>query len=218
MKALLTVILTSLLFLYPIPTLCHPTLLITTPIYLGEVFWPPSMTFLARTSPLSILSSPSTPNTLEWCTSAIDVSNSVLFSLSHPSLGTIPSLSIHDYFSEQAYITKEGRRWAECYITPEAGRMGACEGVKDWECEGGHKWTGPGWRKWSCWPIVEEEEWDEEREGLLGMGTGMGMGMGMGMADVVTGEMARMARSVDTTAGPTGSEVKEAFTPVKTGP
>lgn len=40
-----------------------------------------------------------------------------------------------------------------CYITPEAGRIDACEGVVDWDCVGGHKSTGPGTRRWSCWVL-----------------------------------------------------------------
>jgi hypothetical protein len=40
-------------------------------------------------------------------------------------------------------------------VTPESGRIGACEGVLDFECEGGHKFTGPGTRRWSCWVIPE---------------------------------------------------------------
>jgi hypothetical protein len=113
-------------------------------IYLGEVFWPPSMTFIAWL--------PSQDNFLnEWCYKATDVSNNKLF-----ILGGVTSLQIHDYFSTQAYITREGKRFASCGITPEACRMGACDGVHDWDCEGGQKFTGPGTKKWTCW--LEEGE------------------------------------------------------------
>lgn len=113
------------------------------PIYLGEVFWPPTMTFIAWL--------PSEEGgLLEWCNRATDASNHMLF-----SLGGVDALQIHDYFEDAAYITREGKRFAECWITPEAGRMGACEGVIDWDCIGGHKFTGPGTRRWSCW-ILEE--------------------------------------------------------------
>lgn len=41
-------------------------------------------------------------------------------------------------------------------MTPESGRIGACEGVLDFDCEGGHKFTGPGTRRWSCWVIPDQ--------------------------------------------------------------
>ncbi|KAH6683873.1 hypothetical protein B0J14DRAFT_431572, partial [Halenospora varia] len=111
------------------------------PIYLGDVFWPPSMTFIAWL--------PTSQNTLtEWCWKATEATPQTLF-----SLGGIDALSTEEYFGENAYIQREGKKWAECRITPESERMGACEGVKDWDCEGGHKFTGPGMRKWSCWVI-----------------------------------------------------------------
>jgi hypothetical protein len=115
------------------------------PIYLGHVFWPPTMTFIAWL--------PSEDNTLlEWCYKATDVSDHRLF-----SLGGVDALQIHDYFFDQAYITKEGEKFAECSVTPESGRIGACQGVLDWECDGGHKFTGPGTRTWSCWVIEKEK-------------------------------------------------------------
>jgi hypothetical protein len=124
-----------LAFSEPTPATLDPT----RPIYLGDVFWPPTMTFIAWL--------PSEEGGLtEWCFRATDASNHMLF-----SLGGVDALQIHDYFSETAYITREGKRFADCKITPESGRMGACEGVADWECVGGHKFTGPGTRKWSCW-------------------------------------------------------------------
>jgi hypothetical protein len=113
------------------------------PIYLGEVFWPPTMTFIAWL--------PSEDGgLLEWCYRATDASNHMLF-----SLGGVDALQIHDYFDAAAYITREGKKFAECKITPESMRMGACEGVIDYDCEGGHKFTGPGTRRWSCWVLDE---------------------------------------------------------------
>ena len=130
-----------------------PTIDPKLPIYLGDVFWPPSMTFIAWL--------PSENNYLtEWCSRAIDASNHKLF-----SLGGVDSLQIHDYFGEQAYITREGKRYANCRVTPESGRIGACQGILDYDCDGGHKYTGPGTRRWSCWVIREEARanrtWDE---------------------------------------------------------
>jgi hypothetical protein len=49
----------------------------------------------------------------------------------------------------------------DCKITLESGRMGACEGVADWECVGGYKFTGLGTRKWSCWVLGVESKFDE---------------------------------------------------------
>ena len=114
------------------------------PIYLGDVFWPPTMTFIAW-----MPSQDNFPN--EWCYKATDASNSKLF-----TLGGIGSLQIHDYFAAQAYISREGKRFADCNITPETGRMGMCDGVHDWDCQGGQKFTGPGNRRWTCW-VVEDE-------------------------------------------------------------
>jgi hypothetical protein len=66
----------------------------------------------------------------------------------HALLGGVDALQIHDYFDDAAYITREGKKFADCRITPESGRMGACEEViHDEECEGGHKFTGPGTRR-----------------------------------------------------------------------
>ncbi|TVY23981.1 hypothetical protein LHYA1_G008032, partial [Lachnellula hyalina] len=98
----------------------------------------------------------------DWCWKATDVSGGLF------SLGGVDALRVHDYFggsgsgsescdveegtlSGNAYISREGKRWADCRITPESGRMGACEGVRGWDCEGGHRFTGPGTRQWSCW-------------------------------------------------------------------
>lgn len=123
-----------------------PSLDPNVPIYLGDVFWPPTMTIIAWL--------PSEHNYLtEWCHRATDVSNERLF-----TLGGVNSLKIHDYFSTQAYITREGKRFADCSITPETLRIGACQGVQDWDCEGGHKFSGPGVRKWSCWLVDEERK------------------------------------------------------------
>jgi hypothetical protein len=120
-------------------SLASPQLDPSVPIYLGEVFWPPSMTFIAWL--------PTTmKHPLDWCSKATEAAPSSLFSLSG-----VDSLQIHDYFGEHAHITREGRRFAECYITPESVRMGSCQGVLDWDCDGGHKFTGPGTRKWTCW-------------------------------------------------------------------
>jgi hypothetical protein len=87
----------------------------------------------------------------EWCYRAADATDNALF-----SLGGVAALQMHNYFSEQAYITREGRRFADCYITPESGRIGACEGVVDYDSEDGLKHIGRGTKTWSCWVIQEE--------------------------------------------------------------
>jgi hypothetical protein len=113
------------------------------PIYLGEVFWPPTMTLIAWL--------PSEEGGLtEWCNRATDGSNHMLF-----ALGGVDALQIHNHFEEEAWITREGKKFASCSITPESGRMGACDGIIDWDCVGGHKFTGPGTRRWSCWVLEE---------------------------------------------------------------
>ncbi|TVY16292.1 hypothetical protein LARI1_G007138 [Lachnellula arida] len=214
-----------------------------TPIYLGDVFWPPTMSLIAW-----LPSEQVTPT--EWCWKATDASDNRLF-----SLGGVDALRIHDYFggsgsvsvsegnsisagngngegSEEgngngngegkkgnAYITREGKKWADCRITPESGRMGACEGVRGWDCEGGHRWTGPGSRRWSCW-VRDVEAFERERavrNGTLGRGgegkgkvaagggitDAMGTGTGTG-TEVVTGAMASGSFVGAFTAGVTG--------------
>lgn len=64
---------------------------------------------------------------------------------------------MHDFFEKQAYITREGKRFADCFVTPECTRVGVCEGVITHDCEGGHKFTGPGTRRWVCW-IIEGDK------------------------------------------------------------
>ena len=130
----------------------QPRLDPSVPIYLGEIFWPPSMTLIAWL-PTSI------QNPLEFCWKATEAYEGKLFSLSG-----VDALAVNDYFSEHAYITREGKRLAECYITPESVRMGSCQGAKDWDCEGGHKFTGPGSRKWTCW--IRQQE--RGRNGTVG--------------------------------------------------
>jgi hypothetical protein len=114
------------------------------PIYLGHVFLAPTMTFIAWI--------PSENKYLnEWCYKATDVSKDALF-----TLGGVDALQVQEYFSNQAYITREGNRFADCSITPESGKIGKCESVRDGDREGGQKFTGPGVRKWSCWLIDDE--------------------------------------------------------------
>ncbi|TAQ86651.1 hypothetical protein B7494_g5037 [Chlorociboria aeruginascens] len=164
------------------------------PILLGEVFWPPSMTLLAW-----IPSSPTAPSK-EWCYLATSITDS-LFSISHPDLGLLPSLQVHDYFSSHAWITKEGQPFAECFVTPESGRMGVCEGVLDWECVGGQVYTGPGTRKWTCW-IREGASGNKTREMEM-----------MGPDGLTTGEQPRSTAK----KAPSESKVLGAFTPGVTG-
>jgi hypothetical protein len=166
------------------------------PIYLGDVFWPPTMTFIAWL--------PTEQNTpTEWCWKATDCSDHRLF-----SLGGVDALQIHDYFDSAAYLTREGKRWADCRITPETGRMGACEGVKDWDCEGGHKFTGPGTRRWSCWVNDLETELRRYEEKI-----------GNKTQEVKSGEITdAMFTSTEVVTGAmASSSIVGAFTPGVTG-
>lgn len=116
-----------------------PALDPTQPIYLGESFYPPTMTFIAW--------QPTPNNTLkDWCTESTDCSDHRIF-----ALGGVEGLQIHDYFDKVAYLTRMGNRFADCVVTPESVRMGICDTVE--------RFMGPGVRKWSCW--VGEKAWLE---------------------------------------------------------
>jgi hypothetical protein len=109
-----------------------------TPIYLGDVFWPPAMTFLAWT--------PSAENSPEeWCKRAVDASDDAKF-----SLDGLKELQMHDYFKTQAYITWNENRFADCVITPESTNLPLCEG--------GRNYYGPGNRKWTCWVVGSDRK------------------------------------------------------------
>ncbi|KAG4430184.1 hypothetical protein IFR05_014326 [Cadophora sp. M221] len=144
----------SLLFLSFFPLalsssdiLAIPTLDPNQPVYLGESFYPPTMTFVAW--------QPTEHNTpKDWCTRSTDCSDHRIFALSG-----VEGLQIHDYFDKAAYLTRLGNRFADCVITPESIRMGVCDGVK--VSDSGDRFTGPGTRKWSCW--VSEKAWLEGR-------------------------------------------------------
>jgi hypothetical protein len=60
------------------------------------------------------------------------------------SLDGVDLLQIQDYFDDTAYLTREGKRFVNYRITPGSGRIGACEGVIDYDFVGGYKFTGPG--------------------------------------------------------------------------
>ncbi|ESZ91457.1 hypothetical protein SBOR_8180 [Sclerotinia borealis F-4128] len=190
------------------------TVLDVEPIYIGEVFDPPAMYFLAWTSSTPSTSKEvgesTTSHTPEWCRSAIDISNSANFSITHPQFtgGNLTNLRFHNYFSEDAYIDRNGEKWGECYVTPESKYIGGC-GNSD-------RWFGWGKLTWSCWPVIEDvkhhhimryEDEDEEMD----IGT-MSLSVGSGY----TGAMKRSGR-IQETGKPRGSEVKEAFTAVMTG-
>ncbi|PQE05287.1 hypothetical protein CJF31_00008802 [Rutstroemia sp. NJR-2017a BVV2] len=194
------------------------------PIYIGDVFLPPSMHFLAWTSPppssqflntqpskntsLSLPSSTPPPSP-EWCRSAIAIHEHEPFNLAHPNArnGILENLQLFNYFSQNgsaAYITRHGMRWAECHVTPESGKVGSCNG------DSGDVWDGWGTRTWSCWGDFERVVKGEERrrEGILrgSLGSGFtGSGEGVG------------ARRAEKTVGVRASEVLQAFTAVMTG-
>ncbi|KAM0136912.1 hypothetical protein ACHAP3_004250 [Botrytis cinerea] len=202
----------ALAALYPIfLSASATTVLDVEPIYIGHVFYPPSMYFLAWTPSgpsvsKEVAESPKS-TTPEWCRTAIDVSNAANFSIAHPQFtrGNLTNLRLHDYFSEDAYIERNGKRWGECYITPESGDIGGCTH--------GDRWFGWGKRTWSCWPVIE----DVTHHHIMGqeeveIGTMMSLSVGSGY----TGAMEQPAWAQET-GRPKGSEVKEAFTAVMTG-
>jgi hypothetical protein len=138
-------------------------------------------------------------NISKWCYRATDASNHNLF-----SLAGVDALQIHDYFADQAYITREGKRYANCWVTPESGRIGACEGVIDYDCEGGHKFTGPGTRRWSCWVLPELVKNGSQIVGGAKPDEGTLTDMLYTPTAVVTGAMSSEVKA-EFTAGATGS-------------
>ncbi|KAH7393267.1 hypothetical protein BKA64DRAFT_709618 [Cadophora sp. MPI-SDFR-AT-0126] len=144
----------SLLFLSFLPLalsssdiVAIPSLDPAQPIYLGESFYPPTMTFVAWQGT-------ETNSPKDWCTKSADCSDHRIF-----SLGGVEGLQIHDYFDKAAYLTRLGNRFADCVITPESVKMGLCDGKA--VSDTGSRFTGPGTRKWSCW--VSEKAWLEGR-------------------------------------------------------
>ncbi|TGO67276.1 hypothetical protein BOTNAR_0045g00200 [Botryotinia narcissicola] len=187
------------------------TILDVEPIYIGHVFYPPSMYFLAWTpsSPSiskEVAESPKS-TTPEWCRTAIDVSDAANFSIAHPQFtrGNLTNLRFHNYFSEDAYIERNGERWGECYITPESRDIGGCTI--------GDRWFGWGKRTWSCWPVIEDVPYHQIMgEAEVKIGTMMSLSIGSGY----TGAMER-SKLAQETGRPMGSEVKAVFTAVMTG-
>lgn len=113
---------------------------------------------------------------------------------------------MHDYFGgngKNAYITREGKRYADCWITPESGRMGACEGVLDYDCEGGQKFTGPGTRRWSCWVVEGERNYTLGRVGKVDGGESS-------KSEIITPTASVLGSAAS-------SEIMGAFTPGVTG-
>ncbi|KAK6592147.1 hypothetical protein H4I96_12007 [Botrytis cinerea] len=184
----------ALAALYPIfLSASATTVLDVEPIYIGHVFYPPSMYFLAWTPSgpsvsKEVAESPKS-TTPEWCRTAIDVSNAANFSIAHPQFtrGNLTNLRLHDYFSEDAYIERNGKRWGECYITPESGDIGDV-------------------------PMEIDGLDGENGRGVVEIGTMMSLSVGSGY----TGAMEQPAWAQET-GRPKGSEVKEAFTAVMTG-
>lgn len=179
------------------------------PIYIGDVFYPPAMYFLAWTpshpSTSKEVGESSKTKTPEWCRTAIDVSNTANFSIAHPQFigGNLTNLRLHDYFQD-AYIERNGQRWGECYITPESGDIGGCGE--------GDRWFGWGKRTWSCWPVIE----DVEHHHIMGqeevdIGTMINLSVGGGYTSAME------QRQAQETGIPRASEVKEAFTAAMTG-
>ncbi|PQE31135.1 hypothetical protein CJF32_00008473 [Rutstroemia sp. NJR-2017a WRK4] len=194
------------------------------PIYIGDVFLPPSLHILAWTSSpelqpppskntsLSLSSTPAPPPSPSWCRTAISIPENKPFNLAHPNArnGVLENLQIVNYFSQNgstAYITRHGRRWAECWVTPESGKVGSCNGGE------GDRWDGWGTRVWSCWGDFERVRGPGEGERSRGEGVARGS-LGSGFTGVGEGVGGKRAEK---TLGVRASEVLQAFTAVMTG-
>lgn len=127
-----------------------PTLNPRLPIYLASVFYPPQMH-------IGIYVPPRTPEELHdlgeisWCYDAIDVSDNVATGSRTPSFNFegIDGLKIHDFYSDMAYISRHGMRFANCFVGPQSGPIGFCDGRKSL----GQKFIGVGHRVWSCYVL-----------------------------------------------------------------
>jgi len=138
---------------------------------------------------------------LQWCYNAVDITQGLF------NLNGVDNLKMHDYFTEQAYITREGKRFAECVVTPECTRIGVCEGVLSHDCIGGHKFTGPGTRRWVCWIIEEESAFNSTNasKGPLAQAGEMLTEAMYTPTAGVTGAMASSSLYGSSMAGPTAS-------------
>ena len=130
-----------------------PTLEVDAPIYLASIFHPPEMRFFVDAPPhdRSLLHD---RKVLDWCREGEDVTESVSQgSRTQPfTFKGMDGLKVHDYFTSQAYISRYGMKFADCYITPASVELGFCPGR---HVDSTLKMKGVGHRMWSCYIIKE---------------------------------------------------------------
>lgn len=180
-----------------------PTLDPNQPIYLATVFMVPSMSFAAWAPPAD-------PALLEekdhkfnsWCHGGQDVTDNISMGSRTPAFTFkgMDGLKIHDFFTDQAYISRHGSKFANCFVGPQAGDIGFCDGR---ESEG-EVFIGKGTRVWSCYVIL-----DPERRHVFAPRE----------EDVhdVTGSVERQWDAKETGSGSRGEEQQAVFTAAVTG-
>ena len=65
-----------------------------------------------------------------WCHNALDVTDSLSSGSRTPTfeLEGLEGLKIHDFFTDQAYLSRWNTRFADCVVSPESRRLGVCDG------------------------------------------------------------------------------------------
>ena len=128
-----------------------PTLDPDAPIYLASVFHPPAMRFLAYAPPhdSSLLHN---QDSNHWCRDGLEVTENMSQGSHTPSFTFegMDGLKVHDYFSEQAYISRYGIKFAECFVGPQSIELGFCGGKAEHQ---ENKFFGIAHRMWSCFII-----------------------------------------------------------------
>ncbi|OBT87740.1 hypothetical protein VE02_03072 [Pseudogymnoascus sp. 03VT05] len=121
-----------------------------TPIYLADIFHPPTLNLLAFL-----------PGEIP-CESAQKIKQDTPF-----SIGGIDGIVLKSYWTTQATLMRDGRVFADCHISPESVVVDACPvGRRE-------RLTGLVKRTWSCW-VVGDGKWGSMGEIPLGEEGGSG--------------------------------------------
>jgi len=179
-----------------------PTLDANAPIYLASVFHPPEMHFFV-TAPPSDRSLLHDQKRDHWCREGEDVTESVSQGArTQPfTFKGMDGLKVHDYYTDQAYISRYGIRFADCFVGPASIELGFCPGR---QIDTDYKLKGVGHRMWSCYVIKNVTR-------------GHVFEPDVKEAEFVTREAVAQEENVVPTTARTGGEERKAFTAAVTG-